>query len=167
MDKGFGGYVKKVAVLMGVLLFFSAYTGTATASQSTANSPVPFLSESPRATPAPSAPAAKPVIPKNWYPKGYVTFSNDDTLAYKADTRGDPCYSACRFVNLTVISQYGCPNGFFVTVNFLTTSGVVVDDSIDSISSVRAMQKAKLQFITYDNSGRKYQVTDADCYSSS
>ena len=100
----------------------------------------------------------------SWIPAGYQSLTNDNSIAGKWNTSGDPCgYSRCRFINLTAISRDGCPSGLFITVNFLD-GDVVVDDSIDSISSLRPMQKVKMEFKTYDNSGKKTQVAEVNCY---
>lgn len=100
----------------------------------------------------------------SWIPAGYESLNNDNSVAGKWNTSGDPCgYSKCRFVKLTAISKDGCPGGLFITVNFLD-GDAVVDDSIDSISSLRPMQKVKMEFKTYENSGTKYQLAEVNCY---
>jgi hypothetical protein len=144
----------------GVLLAGCSASGNGSSPQSAVESAQALLDSLTQT----QAPSSAPTLDETWVPAGYKTLTADGTIAGKWNTSGDPCgYSRCRFVNLTAISRDGCPGGLFVTVNFLD-GDAVVDDSIDSISSLRPMQKVKMVFKTYDNSGTKYQVSKVNCF---
>ncbi len=160
--------MKRIATLLGLAVGIACFANPALATQAADKSPVPFLSSSPKASPsavpASPSPKPKPVVPANWYPRGYELLSGDGSVAGKWNTKGDPCgYSRCNFINLTAVAEFGCPDGLFITVNFLK-NGVVVDDSIDSISGLRPMQKVNFVFKTYE-SANKVQLSDVNCYS--
>lgn len=154
--------MKKLIILAatGLLLAGCTSSGNSNTPQSAVESAqalLDSLSESSSSSP-------EPALDESWVPAGYEILSADGSVAGKWNTSGDPCgYSRCRFVNLTAISRDGCPGGLFVTVNFLD-GDAVVDDSIDSISSLRPMQKVKMVFKTYDNSGTKFQTSKVNCF---
>jgi hypothetical protein len=134
-----------------LLLLAACSSGTASVAPQTLASATPEVSE-----------IQVPEVP--WYPRGF--FKMTDEVAGKwIKGAKDPCGSGarCWYWTLDVTSKDGCLDGVYVNVNFLD-KGTVVDDSIDSVSSLRAGQKARFQFWTYDRSVDEIEPTSVSCY---
>lgn len=99
--------------------------------------------------------------PKTWYPKGY-NLSPNPTVAFKWDKDRPDCYS-CTGSAITVVSQHGCPNGLYVEVTFHDAADTIVDWSNDRLPSLDAGQKARLEFVTYNDRARRILLGQVDC----
>ena len=134
-----------------VLLLLPACSASPSALPEVLESPTPVVSE-----------IATPEAP--WFPRGFFELS-DEVAGKWIKGAKDPCGSGprCWFWTLDVVSKDGCPDGLYVNVNFLN-NGTVVDDSIDSVNSLRAGQKARFQFWTYDRSVDEIEPTSTSCF---
>lgn len=143
---------RRLTIAVPILLFVSACSGgTAAPSGVPEPSATPEISEQ-------STPVAR------WYPKGFFELT-DEVAGKWIKGAKDPCGSGplCWYWTLDIVSKDGCLDGAYVNVNFLNKS-TVVDDSIDSVNSLRAGQKARLQFWTYDRSVDEIEPTSVSCY---
>lgn len=97
-----------------------------------------------------------------WYPEGYSSYSTE--LAYQWVAGGpDPCGSiSCHYFTMNVTPHFGCPNGVYVEIN-MTSGGVVVDWSNDTVPALAAGQTAQLQFISYQDNVDSGQVANMSC----
>jgi predicted RNA-binding Zn-ribbon protein involved in translation (DUF1610 family) len=100
-----------------------------------------------------------------WYPKGY--FEIDENLAGNFTTGSEyvDCYE-CSYWTMDIVSRYGCPGGVYVELSILR-GGAAVDWTNDSLSSLDAGQKGKLQFRAYlSGSGSSYtgRIAESSCY---
>ena len=98
----------------------------------------------------------------NWPPTGYSDW--DGSVAYKwttASTESD-CDS-CTYSTMDVTANYGCDT-LYVEVNFLDSSGSIVDWSNDTASSLSAGQIARLEFDTWEDNADQTEVTKITCY---
>jgi len=96
-----------------------------------------------------------------WYPKGFSEI--EDGLAIK--WTNDRCSINRGYCwTMEVISDFGCPNGLYVEVNVL--QGRTVEGyTNDLLGSLKAGQKAKMEFIYFGGSGRKNaELTKVNCY---
>jgi len=102
-----------------------------------------------------------------WYPEGYKSLSVNSTFAIQwVKGAEDPCGSiACTFSTMNIVSQSDCPGGVYVEVNFLDSSGTVIDWSNDVVAALGQGQVAQLQFSSYESaaSGGSTQVVNASC----
>lgn len=107
--------------------------------------------------------AKKAELTTSWVPEGFTIF--DDQIAYQWIEGGpDPCGGiSCQFNTLNATSQFGCPDGIYVEVNFLS-NGVVVDWSNDTVPSLAAGQIAQLQFVSYEGNADSAQVANMSCH---
>ena len=144
--------LRRFIIAVPMLLFVSACSGS-TSEQTVA--------------PQPSAtPEVSDLLTQEapWFPKGF--FEMTDEVAGKwIKGAKDPCGSgpSCWYWTLDIVSKEGCPDGAYVNVNFLNGS-TVVDESIDSVNSIRSGQKARMQFWTYDRSVDEIEPTSVSCY---
>lgn len=100
-----------------------------------------------------------------WYPNGYYSWAMDDNLAWKwISGAGNDCYS-CWYWTIEVISRYGCPGGVYAEFTELNGSGTVVDWTNDSIPSLNAGDKARLQFETWNSSTETGRLSELNCNS--
>jgi hypothetical protein len=101
-----------------------------------------------------------------WYPEGYAEIQSGD-YAYKniSKSANIDCYE-CRYAIMNFISKFGCPSGLYVEVNFMDSSGTVYDWSNDTLPTLGARQKARLEFITYRSSGGSgtWRIANINCY---
>jgi hypothetical protein len=99
----------------------------------------------------------------SWVPAGFSIY--DDSIAYTWVSGGpDPCGSiACSYNTMDIYAHYGCPEGVYVEVNFLS-GGVVVDWSNDTVPALAAGQTAQLQFVSYQGNVDSAQVASMSCY---
>jgi hypothetical protein len=101
-----------------------------------------------------------------WYPEGYDEILSGD-YAYKniSKSANVDCYE-CRYAVMNFITKFGCPSGLYVEVNFMDSSGTVYDWSNDTLPTLGARQKARLEFITYRSSGGSgtWRIANINCY---
>jgi hypothetical protein len=102
-----------------------------------------------------------------WYPEGYNSLSVNSTFAIQwVQGAEDPCGSAaCTFSTMNIVSQSACPGGVYVEVNFLDSSGTVIDWSNDVVPALDEGQVAQLQFSSFESaaSGGTTRVVTASC----
>lgn len=98
----------------------------------------------------------------SWQPSGFTAYNEE--LAYMWVSGGpNPCGSmACSYFTMDVISHFGCPKGVYVEIN-MTSEGVVVDWSNDTVPALAAGQTAQLQFITYQQNVDTGQIANMTC----
>lgn len=99
-----------------------------------------------------------------WIPQGFSAFNNDLAYQWNLATGPSPdCAGSCQYADLLVSSHFGCPNGVYVEINFLS-AGVVVDWSNDTVPALGAGQTAQLQFVSYQTpSGSQTEVVKMSC----
>jgi hypothetical protein len=101
-----------------------------------------------------------------WYPEDFSPLATDvsGNLVKKwVGNAGNSCYR-CGYVTLDVISQRGCPAGVYIEVNWLDSSGRVVDWTNDSLPYLGALQVGRLQFEHYlPGSGYSARVVGHRC----
>lgn len=128
------------------------------------SAPLQLLTDAPTAAATPTRMPAEDELGPPWHPDDFNEFTAD--VAGKWIKGGkDPCGVGpkCWYWTLDIVTREGCPDGVFVKAN-LIDNGTVVDDTIDSVSSLREGQKARLQFWTYNRSVDDLEVTSVTCY---
>jgi hypothetical protein len=104
-----------------------------------------------------------------WLPSGFSIWSGTGT--YNSGTIGVqtgscsriyPSSSSCWGVN--IVSQYGCRDDAFVSVNIYDSSGAVVDTGIDQIRALVAGQVATAHGDTFSASAASFRVSKVDCF---
>lgn len=98
----------------------------------------------------------------NWPPTGFTDYDGEVAYKWTTSTTDSDC-SDCTYSTMDVVSQYGC-DSLYVEVNFLDSSGSVVDWSNDTASYLSAGQTAKLEFDTYEDNADQTEITDVSCY---
>ena len=101
-----------------------------------------------------------------WYPEDFSPLATDvsgNLVGKFVENAGNSCYR-CGYVTLDVISQRGCPAGLYIEVNWLDSSGRVVDWTNDSLPYLGALQVGRLQFENYlPGSGYSARVVGHRC----
>ena len=96
-----------------------------------------------------------------WYPKGFTEYEDGLTAWDWADRSCS--YSSGRCSHMDVVSWIGCQN-LYVEVNFLDSTNSVVDWSNDTARGLRAGDRAKLEFVSFDDSVRSTRLVEISCY---
>lgn len=98
---------------------------------------------------------------KPWYPKGYEEI--EDGLAVKfIRGAGSDCYD-CSYWTVDVVSEYGCPSGLYIEMNIFDANDTVIDWTNDTVASLGPGQKARMQFVTYNDNSDSGQITEVNC----
>ena len=116
-------------------------------------------------TPA-SVTVDQPQIPDtSWIPTGYNQYPNDDNLAWRWGTTSETncTYSTGSCWSLMVISQNGCPTSLYGEIKIFDSSGIQIDYTNDTTSTVSPMQVVKLTFDTFNENAAKAGVGKLDC----
>lgn len=138
--------------------------GSTSTGASSSSPPLRLLTDAPTADATTTRMPAEDELGPPWHPDDYSEFTAD--VAGKWIRGGkDPCGVGpkCWYWTLDVVTRGDCPDGVYVKAN-LIDNGTVVDDTIDSVSSLRAGQRARLQFWTYNRSVDDLEVTSVSCY---
>ena len=64
---------------------------------------------------------------------------------------------------MDVVTWIGCQN-LYVEVNFLDSTNSVVDWSNDTARGLRAGDRVKLEFVSFDDSARSTRLVEISCY---
>ena len=99
------------------------------------------------------------------YP-GYTGANKEASLLWKFLDEDDAEYQECAFGScgvVKVLAPSGCAD-VYMKVNFLNSSGTVVDWSNDTASSLPADGAAVLQFTATQDDAKKIQIVEASCY---
>jgi len=96
-----------------------------------------------------------------WYPKGFTEYE-DGLTAWDWADRSCSYYSG-RCSHMDVVTWIGCPN-LYVEVNFLDSSNSVIDWSNDTARGLRAGDRAKLEFVSFDDNARSTRLVEISCY---
>lgn len=84
-----------------------------------------------------------------------------DGIGYRFVDDPECDFSVCWQID--VVTRDGCPGGVFLTINVLEAD-VVVDDSIDSLSSLEPEQIGRLTMRISEEGDVRARVTDINCY---
>jgi hypothetical protein len=107
-------------------------------------------------------PTPEPVWLDEWVPSGYFEMASDEfgpTVVGKwVDNPSCDYYTRCTW--LKVQTRLNCD--LYVTVNFLN-GDTVVDWSIDT-AYISAGQKARLEFVSYEDNANSSEITETNCY---
>ena len=96
-----------------------------------------------------------------WYPKGFREYADGLTAWDWTDRNCSYNYARCS--HMDVIAALQC-SSLYVEVNFLDSSGSVVDWSNDTARNLRAGQTAKLEFVSFDDYARQVELVEILCY---
>jgi hypothetical protein len=97
----------------------------------------------------------------SWVPIEFTAWTDDSNIAWRwADDHDCSDYSC---VTAEFISEYGCPSGLYVAVNWLDEYDNVVSYTNESLPSLLAMQTAKLRFDDYEEIGDSGQIAEISC----
>ena len=94
-------------------------------------------------------------------PSGFTAYSS--SIAYKWIGGGSDCLGV-RCWSIDVVTRDGCPTSLYVEASIENSSGTQVDYSNDVATALRADQRARLQFETFETSGSKISLTQFTCY---
>ena len=96
----------------------------------------------------------------SWVPTDYM-LSDDHRVAYKWRTVDycDPFFCW----KWSFVSQEGCPNGFYAAINFLDSSGAVIDYTNASLPSLKPMQTAVLTFTDTGEGTKNAEIAEISC----
>jgi hypothetical protein len=107
-------------------------------------------------------PTPDPVWLDEWVPSGYFEMATDEygpTVVGKwVDNPNCDYYTRCSW--LKVQTRLNCD--LYVTVNFVN-GNTVVDWSIDTVN-ISAGQKARLEFVSYEDNANNTEITETNCY---
>ena len=99
----------------------------------------------------------------NWAPEGFNEW--DENVAWKWVDREPNC-ADCIFWHIQILTQYGCPNGVYGSIN-ISKNDEVIDWTNDSVPYLAPGQKAVLAFEKYSlsGSGNNYEgaLTELNC----
>ena len=97
---------------------------------------------------------------KPWYPKGFDEWQTG--VAFKHIPRGGDCYG-CYYWAYDVVTEDGCPSGLYVEISITDSSDRAIDWTNDTLSSLKAGQKGRLVFRTYNDNANSFDVTEINC----
>ena len=99
-----------------------------------------------------------------WYPEDFREYEEGIAIDFIPGGRS-PC-NDCVYWTLDLISQSGCPSGLYVEVTF-SRGGSTFDWSNDTLPSLCAGDKGRLQFYTYEygnsTSGMTIDISKVSC----
>jgi len=96
-----------------------------------------------------------------WVPTDFTAWSDDSNIAWRWADENDCDDYAC--VSAEFISEYGCPSGLYVAVNWLDEDDNVISYTNESLPSLLAMQTAKLRFDDYEEISDSGQIAEISC----
>ena len=97
----------------------------------------------------------------SWVPTGFTAWSEDSNIAWKWAAKNNCNEYAC--ITAEFISQYGCPSGLYVALNWLDRNDSVVGYTNETLPSLLPMQNAKLNFEDYDEVSSSGQISTIRC----
>lgn len=107
----------------------------------------------------PRAPAA--TVEANWIPAGFLR-SPESSVAYRW-IDGQTCLlDSCW--GIEAIARDGCPSSLYIELSIEDTAGTAVGYTNDTVSSLKAGQRAKFTFENSEDTGQKARVTKVSCY---
>lgn len=99
----------------------------------------------------------------SWIPAGFYDY--DGNIAWRWIERQSDC-SDCIYWHVQVITNFGCPNGVYASIN-ISKNNEVIDWTNDSIPYLGSGQKAVLAFEKYGLSGSpssyRGELTELNC----
>lgn len=98
----------------------------------------------------------------DWPPTGFTDYDGEVAYKWTTSTTDSDC-SGCTYSTMDVTALYGC-DSLYVEVNFLDSTGSIVDWSNDTVSSLSAGQTARLEFDTWEDYADQTEITDVSCY---
>lgn len=98
---------------------------------------------------------------KSWVPTGFTAWSEDSNIAWKWAVKNNCDEYGC--ITAEFISQYGCPSGLYVALNWLDRNDSVVGYTNETLPSLLPMQNAKLTFEDYDDVSSSGQISTIKC----
>ncbi len=123
----------------------------------------------PTPLPDPTSPAPTPTPPTSWLPAGFNLWTGAGD--YKAGTIGSQTGSCSRTYatsagcwGVNIVSQYGCRDDAFVTVDILDQAGALVDTGIGEISALLPGQVMNAHGDTFATTAASFRVTEIDCF---
>lgn len=96
-----------------------------------------------------------------WFPAGFTEYV-DGLTAWKWVDRSCS-YSTASCNHIDVVAASGC-NNLYVEVNYLDSSGSVVDWSNDTANNLGPGQTAKLEFVTFEDQASSATLSEISCY---
>ena len=97
----------------------------------------------------------------SWVPSGFTAWSEDSNIAWKWAVKNNCNEYDC--ITAEFISQYGCPSGLYVALNWLDRNDSVVGYTNETLPSLLPMQNAKLTFEDYDEVSSSGQISTIRC----
>jgi hypothetical protein len=104
------------------------------------------------------------VADTSWVPMGYTAWNSDSNIAFKYLPVGSYSCGDYNCVKIQIISNFGCPNGLYVSANYLDgPDGNVIGYDNATLPSLNSMQSAKLMFEDTSNTSRNWQLAEIHC----
>jgi hypothetical protein len=130
---------------------------TPTSEPTAAPRPTPTLKPTPKPTPIPT--------PKPWYGSAYELILADPPVAFRwlKGSEFDCSYSGASCWGMYVIPKDGC-SSLYVQLSIEDGNGTVIGSTGDSVGAVKAGQRAKLIFDSFDDAAQSGRVSDVSCY---
>ena len=97
----------------------------------------------------------------SWVPAGFTAWSEDSNVAWRWASKNNCSDYACITAEFT--SQYGCPSGLYVALNWLDRNDSVVGYTNETLPSLLPMQNAKLTFDDYEEVSSSGQISTIRC----
>lgn len=97
----------------------------------------------------------------SWIPAGFSAWTDDSNIAWRWADKNDCTDYSC--LSAEFISEFGCPRGLYVAVNWLDGNDNVVSYTNESLPSLLAMQTAKLRFDDYEEISDSGQISEISC----
>ena len=99
-----------------------------------------------------------------WYPADYKEYSSNLAVRWGTSKETSCSYSSGSCWSLMVISKSGCSSSLYGEIKIFDSSGVQIDYTNDSTSTVSPMQKVKLTFDTFNEQAKTAEVGELKCY---
>lgn len=97
----------------------------------------------------------------SWVPVGYTAWASDSNIAWRWASKDDCNNYRC--ITAEFISQYGCPSGLYVALNWLDKNDSVVGYTNETLPSLLSRQNAKLTFEDYEDVSNQGQISSIKC----